>query len=255
MKEELLKKLSSEDKSEVRDAIELLAQYEEPDVIRAIVETTVAKKSKAVLEAAKNTLMKFSKEPKTLCEEVIKLFEYPEPKLRQSAIDILADKGNVCIPTIREKLLEHEDYNMRKFALDILANIGTEEALKELSKLISDENPNVSMSALEYLRNFSNLKDKVVAILIEIIPQIRDLYGLTTLASTIIYGEFKDDRLVKPLLEKLKELSDPNQKHWIYKTLVFLGYKDIRDEALENARSIGMEADIQKDIEIFGLEG
>ncbi|WP_457599982.1 HEAT repeat domain-containing protein [Hydrogenivirga sp.] len=252
MKEELLEKLRSEDKNEVREAIEALEEYPEPEVVRAVLGAVVSKKSKAVLEAGKNFLMNFKGDPKVVCEEVIRLFEYPEPKLRQAAIEVLADRGDLCLNVVREKLVKHEDYNMRKFALDILSAIGSERALEELAPLLQDENPNVSMSALEYLRSFSPFKDRVVELLLQVIPRVKDIYGLTTLASTIIYGEIKDDRLIEPLKKKLEELSDPLEKHWIYKTLVFLGDRSIHEQALENARSVGMEQDIEKDIEIFG---
>ncbi|EDP75520.1 HEAT repeat domain-containing protein [Hydrogenivirga sp. 128-5-R1-1] len=252
MKEELLKKLESEDKREVREAIEALEEFSDPEVVRAVVKALIAKKSKAVLEAGKSLLISFRGDPKVVCEEVISLFEHPEPKLRQSAIDILASRGDLCLDVVRERLIENEDYNMKKFALDILALVGSERALEELAPLLEDENPNVSMSALEYLRNFSDFKDRVVELLVRVIPKIKDMYGLTTLASTVIYGEIKDERLVAPLREKLSELSDPMEKHWVYKMLIFLGDRSVYDEALENARAVGMESDIQKDMEIFG---
>ncbi len=253
MKEELLKKLNSENKEEVREAIEELANHEEPEVIKALVKTAIERKSKAILEAVKLTLMSFNKENKLICEEVIKFFDYPEPKLRQAAIDILSDKGNTCLEIIKEKLLKSPDYNMRKFGLDILANIKTKEALKEIINMLEDENPNVSMTALEYLRNFSDFKEEVMEGILKVLPKIKDLYGLTTLASTVIYGEIKDKRLIEPLKEKLKEFSEPMEKHWIYKMLIFLGDRSILEKALENAKKAGMEYDIKKDIEIFGV--
>ena len=254
MREELLEKLKSEDKREVREAIEALRDFQDEEVIKAIVEATIRSRSKAVLEAAKATLMSFEKAKDALCREVIRFFEYPEPKLRQTAIDILASHGNVCLSAIKEKLLNHEDYNMRKFGLDILANIGTEEALDLLAELLEDENPNVKMSALEYLRNFSSFKEKVVDHLLRVVPTIEDMYGLTTLASTVIYGNIRDERLIKPLRELLGRFSEPTEKHWIYKMLLFLGDKDSVKEALENAKKAGLERDIQEDMKIFGIE-
>ncbi len=251
MKEELIRKLSSEDRAEVRDAIEALANYEDPEVIRAVVDAVLSRRSRAVLEAAKETLMSFTKERETVCREVLRLLETPEPKLRQSAVDILSSAGETCLPLVEEKLLNHPDYNMRKFALDILARIKTGKALELTARLLEDENPNVSMTALEYLQNFAHLRDRVVPLILRVIPRIRDLYGLTTLASTVIYGNLKDQRLLEPLRRKLSELKDPLERYWIYKILIFLGDRSVIEEAVKNARSAGVEEDVRKDIEIF----
>jgi len=254
MKEELIRKLSSEDRTEVRDAIEALADYEDPEVVRAVVDAVLSKKSRAVLEAAKETLMSFSREREAVCREVLRLLETPEPRLRQSAVDILSLAGETCLPLVEERLMNHEDYNMRKFALDILARIKTEKALELTARLLEDENPNVSMTALENLRNFTHLRDRVVPLIVRIIPRIKDLFGLTTLASTIIYGNLKDPRLLEPLRLKLSELTDPFEKHWIYKILIFLGDRTLVEEAVANARRAGAEEDIRKDIELFATD-
>ncbi len=251
-REELLEKLTSEDKNEVREAIEALAEFPEEEVIKAIVDAVMRTKSKAVLEAARATLMSMEGCEEAICKEVLRFFEHPEPKLRQTAIEVLSHRGNACLGAVR-KLLESEDYNMRKFALDILAGMGTEEALELVAKALTDENPNVSMTALEYLRNFSVYKEKVIEAIENFIPRVEGLYGLTTLATTIIYGDLKDKRLIEPLKGKLKEVKDPMEKHWIYKTLLFLGDKSVKEEALENAKSVGLEEDIKKDMEIFEI--
>jgi HEAT repeat protein len=252
VKEELLRKLSSMNKSEVREAIESLADYEEPEVVEAIVDAMIHVRSKAVLEAAKSTLSSYRNIPEVVCGQVVKLFDIEEPKLRHAAIDIMSSYGDECVDVVRDRLLSSKDYNIRKFGLDVLSGVISEKSLDAIISALHDENPNVRFTALEYLRNFSEFKDRVVDAVLEILPQIDDLYGLTTLASTLIYGNFKDSRLIEPLREKLKELKEPLYKHWIYKILVFLEDKDIYEEALENARIICMEQDIKKDLEIFG---
>lgn len=254
-REDLLSKLESGDKEEVREAIESLAEFPDEEVVKAIVKAVLSKKSKAVLEAARVTLMAMECPGEVICREVVRFFEHPEPKLRQAAVDILSHRGEECIKVIREKLLSNEDYNMRKFALDILANIRSEKALDLIVSCLRDENPNVSLTALEYLRNFEQFREKVVKAILDIIPSVEHMYGLTTLASTIIYGNIKDKRLIGPLREKLKTLKDPLEKHWIYKTLLFLGDKESVREAVENAKAVNLEEDIRKDLEIFGLSG
>lgn len=254
-REELLKKLESEDKVEVREAIESLVEFPDGEVVRAIVNTVLTKRSKTILEAAKSALMSMKGGTSAICEELVRLFEHPEPKLRQASIDILSHRGDECIDVVEKKLLRHEDYNMRKFALDILARVRSEKALDLIISSLKDTNPNVSLTALEYLRDFGGFKDKVVGAILDVLPSLGDLYALTTLASTVIYGNFKDQRLVEPLREKVKHLKDPMERHWVYKTLLFLGDEEVLKDALENAKSIGMEEDIRKDIEIFGLPG
>ncbi len=247
---ELLSKLKAEDIQEVREAVEQLRDYESPEVIKALVDLAISRKNRAILEAVKETLINFKNS--TVCKEVIELFNTSEPKLRQTAIEILSYRGNECIPFVKKHLICSKDSNMRKFALDILSNINTESALEELAQLLNDPDVNVRMTALEYLRNFSSFKEKVVELIVKTIPYIEDMYGLTTLASTVIYGELKDSKLIKPLREMLNKFTDPLEKHWIYKTLLFLGDKEILREAVENAKEAEMEEDIRKDIEIFG---
>ncbi len=254
LREHLIEKLNSEDKAEVREAIEALKEFQEPEVVKAIVEAVINRRSKAVLEAAKEALISFTNVKECVCKEVLKLFNYPEPKLRQAAIEIISSHGDICLPIVKDKLINSKDYNMRKFALDILANIKTEKALRELAPLLRDENSNVRMSALEYLRNFSPYKEQIADLILDVLPEIKDMYGLTTLASTIVYGNIKDSRLVEPLKEKLKHTEDPLSRYWIYKILIFLGDSSIISEAIENARKIGMEQDVEKDIKIFGGE-
>ncbi len=251
MNEEVLRKLKSENKNEVRDAILSLTGEVDPNTVSAVIEAVINSKSKAVLEAGKSFLLSYKGNPEILCNEIIKLFNYPEPKLRQTAIDILSSQGETCIEVIEKNLVENKDYNMRKFALDILANIRTKKALSIVEKLIDDENQNVRMSALEYLRNFSEFKSEVINIILRIIPKLTDTYELTTLSSTIIYGELKDKRLTQPIREKLRNTKDPMNKYWLYKILIFLGEKDIHEEAIRNGELIGMREDVEKDIRIF----
>ncbi len=251
-RDRLLSLLESEDKMEIRNAVEKVAEYDDQEVIRALVSTVIRVKSKAVLEAVRNALLEMKN--KSICNEIMRLFEFPEPKLRQLAIDVLVSKGNLCLETIKRNLLLSDDPNMRKFGLDVLSWIRTKESLELIGSMTSDENPNVKNSSIESLRNFSTFKDQVVEILINVIDDVRDLYSITTIASTIIYGNVNDKRLIRPLKSLLGKLSDPMKRHWIYKSLLFLGEKEIIKDAMENAKKIEMETDIKKDIKIFNLE-
>ncbi len=251
-REALLKALESNNKEEVREAIEALAKFDSPEVIRAMVEVAKRVRSKSILEAVRCSLLSMKSEG--LCKEVLKLFEESEPKLFQLAVDVLTKAGNRCLGDIEERLLSSPDPNMRKFALDILAGIETEEALELIGSMIEDEDPNVRNTAVEYLRNFSGFKEKVADMLIKAMDSAKDLYSITTLASTIIYGNVQDDRLIEPLRKLANTIEDPMMKHWIYKSLLFLRDSSAVKPALENAIKIGAQPDIEKDIRIFGLE-
>ena len=251
-KDELLKALESSNKDEVRQAVEALSEFDSPDVIRALVETAKRVRSKSVLEAVRCSLL--SMKNKSLCSEVISLFRESEPKLSQLAIDVLTNTDNMCLHEIKESLLRSRDPNMRKFALDALARIRTPEALDLIGSMIEDSDPNVRNTAVEYLRNFSKFKNKVAELLAKAVEQAKDLYSITTLASTIIYGNVQDGRLIQPLRKLVSSAQDPMIKHWIYKSLLFLKDSSAVKPALENAKRIGAEADIEKDIKIFGLE-
>lgn len=251
-RKKLLMVLESEDKSLIRQAVDKLASYDDEEIVKALASTLRRVKSKAVLEAVKNAFLEMS-DP-SLCRELVNLFDVPEPKLRQLAIEVLVHKGEKCLDSIREKLVLSEDPNMRKFALDILSGIKTKESLKIIGSMTADEHPNVRNTAIEYLRNFSEFKEEVVKILINVIKGVSDLYSVTTLASTIIYGNIKDRELVLPLKKLLERLSEPLEKHWVYKSLLFLGEAEVVEDALENARKIGAQADIEKDLKIFNVD-
>ena len=250
-KHELLMELNSEDKNKVRIAVEKLSKYDDPEVVKALIKTAVKRKSKSILEAVKASLI--SMKSKEICREAVRLFKYTEPKLRQLAIDVLTSKGDECISEILEYLAKSKDYNMRKFALDIASRLKTKSAFNTIKELINDENPNVRNTAVEYLKELADMKDEVVLTLIDSMKYIKDLYSATTFATTIIYGNFKDQRLTQPLKELLAKFKEPLIRHWIYKTLLFLGCDEVIGKALENAKKLGMEKDLEKDIEIFGV--
>ncbi len=254
-KEELLKKLDSSDKNEIREAILKLEKFSDEDVVKKIVDTILKVKSKKVLEAAVETLMTIENK-KVIAENVINLIFSDSPKIRHSGIEIIISCGNEALKPIREKLIFHNDFNIRKHALDILKEIKTEEALDLIKLLINDDNPNVKYSAVEFLMEYTNLKDKVVDILLEFIKheKFESLYGVTAVASTIIYGHFFDKKFIPLIKEKLKDIDDDNIKHWLYKILIYLGDKDIIEEARENAKKVGMEKVIENDITMSKID-
>ena len=249
-KNELLEKLKSNDKNEVREAILQLEGYHDDEVVESIIDAVIRVKAKQVLSAAIDVLLNYQGDKEILAKNAIKLIFTDSPKLRHAGIDILIYCGDKALPYIEKELLNHEDFNIRKYGLDILKEIKTEKSIDLIKKLIEDENPNVKYSAIEYLMNFTKFKDKVVAILKDVIEKERfdSLYGATTIASTIIYGYFLDESLIPILKKKLKEVEDDLIKHWIYKILIYLGDDEIIEEAKENATKVDMEKVIEKDI-------
>lgn len=246
---------NSNDKSEVRDAIEELSTYEEPEVVVAIVNVVDKFKLKSVTEAAKEALMGFKKLDKIVVQETIKLFYSEEPKVRAMAIDVIASFWNEGIDSL-DLLTKNEDYNMRKYGVDILALVPTRKSLEELALLIKDENPNVKYSAIEALSYFEAYRDRVLEILEEELSNIdaNNMYGIVSIIQAITKGAYKSQKLIDSAKEKLKD-TNSFIKHYLYKLLLFMGDKSIISEARENAKSINLLSDWEKEEHFYTLKG
>jgi len=251
-KDELLKKLKSNDKQEIRDAILELEKYEESDVIKAIIDTIIENRAKQILNAGIDVLLNFKNKKDEIAKNAIKLIFTDSPKLRHAGIDLLISCGDYTIDILEEKILKNQDYNIRKYGLDVLKEIKTERSLELIEKLTNDENPNVKYSAIEFLMNFTKFRDKVIKILKNVLKNesFDNLYGATTIASTIIFGQFFDKTFIPILREKLKLVKDDLIKHWIYKILIYLKDIEIIEEAKENAKRVDMLNVIENDIEL-----
>lgn len=251
-KDELLKKLKSNDKQEIRDAILELEKYEESDVIKAIIDTIIENRAKQILNAGIDVLLNFKNKKDEIAKNAIKLIFTDSPKLRHAGIDLLISCGDYTIDILEEKILKNQDYNIRKYGLDVLKEIKTERSLELIEKLTNDENPNVKYSAIEFLMNFTKFRDKVIKILKNVLKNesFDNLYGATTIASTIIFGQFFDKTFIPILREKLKLVKDDLIKHWIYKILIYLKDIEIIEEAKENAKKVDMLNVIENDIEL-----
>lgn len=255
-KDILLEKLKSNDNNEVREAIEELQKFEDNNVIKEIVKTALTKKSKIVLEAAVNTLMIFNNK-KTVAQYVVDMLFSDSPKIRHGGIEVLASCGDYAVEIIEEKIISHPDFNIRKYGLDILKEVKSYKALKVLENLLNDENPNVKYSAFEFLMNFGKFREQVIDIIIDFVKNepFDNLYGTTTIASTIIYGNYTDKKMIPVLKEKLKNINNDLIEHWIYKTLIYCGDKEIIPEAVENAKKVDMLNVIENDIQIAKDKG
>ncbi len=88
-----------------------------------------------------------------------------EPLLRNTALIILKEIGEVTVPLLKP-LLKDKDYDIRKFALDLISEIKKCDYPEEIKRLLKeDPNPNVRASAakviglLQYKEAVSSLLD------------------------------------------------------------------------------------------------
>lgn len=79
-----------------------------------------------------------------------KMLEIDDTRIRNMAIEILQDMGEVCINTI-SKMFYHEDKNIRKFILDIAKEIRTEKSSLIAVAALNDVEDNIVQVAIEIL--------------------------------------------------------------------------------------------------------
>lgn len=81
---------------------------------------------------------------------VVKMLEIADTRIRNTAIEILQDMGEICINSI-SKMIYHEDKNVRKFILDILKEIKTEKSSLLVLPALNDKDDNIVQTAVEII--------------------------------------------------------------------------------------------------------
>lgn len=253
---EALKLLENGDKSEVRDAINELAQFEDAEVIKAIIKAVDKFKLKSITEMAKETLMSFKKLDRDVINESLALFNCEEPKVRAMAIEVIASFWNDSVDYL-DVLIKNSDYNMRKYGVDVLALVPTRKSLEDLALLINDKNPNVKYSAIEALAYFEAYRDRVLEIVETEFEKvnIEDMYGVVSIIEAIIKGAYKSEELLKIAKDKLLESRNSFIKHYLYKLILTLGDATIIDEARENAKLANLIDDWAREEKFYTGKG
>lgn len=251
-KDEAIKLLKSEDKSDIRFAIEELASFAHEDVVVAIVDRVLEKKIKSITFAAKEVLKEFVDIKDVVIRESIRMIYGDNPKIRAVAVEILSTFGDDSLDQI-DKLLSDEDYNHRKYGVDALACIITQSSLDTLGKMLDDPNPNVRYTAVESLQGFKGFSESLegyMKIAIESLDP-SDMYGVAAIYETMKKTDLKDKKLLEPLKNKLEAASAQFVKHYLYKMLIFQGEHDYIESAKQNADQLRLMEDLQKDLDCY----
>ncbi|MBD3795770.1 MAG: HEAT repeat domain-containing protein, partial [Epsilonproteobacteria bacterium] len=186
-KEEALDILKNGEKSEIRDAMEVLQAYPCEDVVSEIVNSVMKFKTKAIIEMTKETLMGFKSIDSVVVSECLRCFESDEPKVRAMAIEVIASFWNDSVDYL-DILVKNSDYNMRKYGIDVLASVLTRKSLENLILLLDDKNPNVKYSAIEALAYFENYRDRILEIFEDQLEKVNtsDMYGVASIVQAIM---------------------------------------------------------------------
>lgn len=254
-KERALELLDSEDKSDIRYAIEELQKYPSKDIIRAIVKTVSKRPLKSILLSAKESFLTFSDLRQTLIDELKPLLYLNEPKLRNLTMEVFSYFGDDAIEYLDE-FIESEDYNIRKYALDILSTISSEKSLKKVIKLIDDENPNVKYSAIEYLEYFRKFNVDLEEILAKEISKIgsNDMYGVSSIYATIVKGVYRDERILNSAKDRLSAIEGSFVEHYLYRIAIYEGARELIESATKSAKELNLEDDFKRDLEFISKE-
>lgn len=243
---------NGENASDTRYALEELAIFPEDDVVTAIVDTVLKTKLKSVAEAAKVTLMEFSKLKRSVIEGALRMIYSENAMVRHVGIELLAHYENDSLSAIAQLMVD-KDHNIRKYGLDIISLIKTKESLELNSTLLDDENPNVKYTAVENIQYFTDHLDKVESLLNKVLESIdpNDIYGLSAIYATLEKTKVKSENILKTAREKVKDASLPFSKHYFYRIMLLQGDMHSLNIAKENAKEINLEKDIEKSLSVY----
>ena len=241
-KEELIRELFEGNPKERKFAAEDLAEYKDEETISVLFRAIAEDKNRGVKEVCAESLKRIGGE--SVIKSAVEVLKAKDPLARALCLDILAHFGEDSIAYL-SPLLKSADYNDRKYALDALAVIGGRKAMDLILAMTKDPNPNVRYTAAEYLSCLP--KDpKVTQTLKKLLQETDDPYGISTICQVI--RSRKEAELLPDLSDKVKDVTDPFIKHWLYKAIVVLNSTDYLIDALENALEIEALEDILKDI-------
>ncbi|RLA82123.1 MAG: hypothetical protein DRG36_00015 [Deltaproteobacteria bacterium] len=241
-KEELIRELFEGSPKRRRLAAEDLAEYGDEQTISALFRAMAEDKNGGVKEVCAESLKRIGGE--SVIKGAVEALKGEDPLAKALCLDILAHFGEDSIAHL-SALLESPDYNDRKYALDALAAIGGGKAMEIILAMTKDPNPNVRYTATEYLADFP--KDpKVTQTLKDLLQETDDPYGISTICQVI--RSRKEAELLPDLSDKVRHVTDPFIKHWLYKAMVALNGTDHLLDALENALEIRAVEDILKDM-------
>jgi HEAT repeat protein/tRNA A-37 threonylcarbamoyl transferase component Bud32 len=250
---ELLSRIEGKDTAVRMHSIEVLSQFNRPDVTRAI-EGQLKDPHKAIRQAALAALAKMDCKPdvSAICKlltdpdievqnrSVELLVKMHDPETMTHIVEVLKDESEfarrsavevlneIADPaSIRDLLtaIEDEDWWVRSRASDALAAIGGPKVMNAVLELIRDENENVRRSAVEIL---NQTKDANAVEHLMGAVQDDDWWVRERAADAL--GEIGDDRAVPVLLKMLA--GDARSIPAAVRALGRLGTADIASKVL-----------------------
>lgn len=244
--ENILELLNSDNKSDIRYAIEQLQQFKSLESLNLIFDVLNRHHSVSILEIAKETLLTFAEYKDELITKSKPLIFSNEPKVRSFAIDICSYFDDIAL--YLDDILSNEDYNIRKYALDILIRQPNRNSFEKLKTLLNDSNSNVRNTAIEFLEFFIKFRDEIEILIVEILDKIdtNDLYSLASIYTAITNGIFISDSLILKCREKIAQSTNEFSKHYLYKIAIFIGDSELIDDARVNAKKINLSDDLEK---------
>jgi HEAT repeat protein len=193
----LLSDLNSDDASKKRSAAEAMTEGDERVIYPLI--KALRDDNLGVQDAAMRSLMEIKKE--STAYMVLPLLR-EDSFLRNTAIIILKEMGEIAVPLFRE-LLKDKDDDVRKFILDLIYEIEYCDYLDEVvTMLASDSNANVRASAAKTLG-----KLKYRGAIPHLVHALQDEEWVSYSAIEALI-EFKDSVSVLPIVELLNSSSE-----------------------------------------------
>lgn len=131
-----------------------------------------------------------------------KMLEIEDTRIRNTAIEILQDMGEICINTI-SKMIYHNDKNVRKFILDIIKEIKTEKSSLIALAALNDKDDNIVQTAVEIV-NYHRY--------IPAIPKLLDILKVTnniwiSIALINAFATLGEKSAAQHIEERLDEIS------------------------------------------------
>lgn len=133
---------------------------------------------------------------------VVKMLEIDDTRIRNTAIEILQDMGEVCINAI-SKMIYHKDKNIRKFILDILKEIKTKKSSLVALSALDDKDDNIVQTAVEII----NYHRYIPAIpkLLDILKATNNIWIIIAIINT--FATLGEKTAAYHIEEKLDEVS------------------------------------------------
>ncbi|EIW00940.1 HEAT repeat domain-containing protein [Thermoanaerobacter siderophilus] len=126
-----------------------LGNFENKEVVKALVEQLWMETSRAVQESIVSSLTKIGS--KNVAELAVELLKSDDAYLRNVGVEILATIGDSALE-IFERMITHPDKDVRQLVVNAIGEGQLKEAAMILRKVIEeDEEENVVAAAVEYL--------------------------------------------------------------------------------------------------------